>query len=720
MPQTDPSADAVVAAVDRIVASQAFQGAGRSGSLLRFLVDETLNGRADQLKEYTLGAEALGRGAAFDPRTDSIARVEASRLRQRLEHYYATEGRAEPLRIGLPRGSYVPRFEVGAGPTSEPASPRRPWRLAVPAALALGAVVLWAAWRPAPGAALPTLRFDVDLGESAALRSSHVGSSSVILAPDGSRLVFVSFRRQTPHLMVMRLDRVAGAQPIALAGTDGARGPFFSPDGKWVAYWAGARLWKVPVDGGTPVTLCDAPDLLGGSWGDDGTIVAALGTSGLWRVPSTGGTPVRIEGIPEGARFPHVLPGAAGVLFGAGAPAAGPPRVAVFSFRDRRLRDLAVGGGHPRYLASGHLAYVDRGRLFVAAFDLSRQDLSGTPSVLLEDVAVTAYGAAEFDVSRTGTLVYRRRPASSTVVVNRLDPSGAVTPIVDEPGEYGWPRLSPDGTRLSLLVGTMEQRAAMELRVVDVRNRAVVRSSLGVAYSSPVWSPDGRFLVSPRPSGGIDWLPVGRADPPRPLQTSTALQIPWSFAAAGGRLAYYERGLRPGAPVTFDLWTVPVRRDGAALAAGTPEPFLVSDAFEVYPSFSPDGRWIAYASLASGAYEIYVRTFPDTGREWRISTDGGVAAGWSRDGRRIYYVSSDRRVMVADWHDGVQERVGPPRPWSDHRLADTGVSPSFDVGPDGAIVALMPSTSPGPSPDGRHVTFVVNALAEVGRLASGR
>jgi serine/threonine-protein kinase len=234
-----------------------------------------------------------------------------------------------------------------------------------------------------------------------------------------------------------------------------------------------------------------------------------------------------------------------------------------------------------------------------------------------------------------------------------------------------------------------------------------------------VWSPDGRFLVSPRPSGGIDWLAVDRHDPPQPLLASPALQIPWSFSGAGGRLAYYERGLRPGSPVTFDLWTVPVRRDGHALSAGRPEPFLVSDAFELYPSFSPDGRWIAYASLASGAYEIHVRAFPDAGRQWRISPDGGVAAAWSRDGRRLYYVSTDRRVMVVDW-PGDPDAAGAPRAWSDHRLADTGVLPNFDLGPDGTIAALMPAAGSAPSQDARHVSLVVNALSEVQRLAPVR
>lgn len=175
--------DAVRSELEKVVSSAAFQGAGRSGKLLRFLVERTVSGLGDQLKEYTVGAEALGRGESFDPRTDSIVRVEASRLRTRLDLYYSSEGPMDPVRIALPKGSYVPRFERVTPGSSPVIAPDRTWLWKIGTALALAIAVL-AVWRPWHRvAAIPAAtRLEVDLGAGVSLRSTQVGSSSVILA----------------------------------------------------------------------------------------------------------------------------------------------------------------------------------------------------------------------------------------------------------------------------------------------------------------------------------------------------------------------------------------------------------------------------------------------------------------------------------------------------------------------------------------------------------
>ena len=313
MADTSIGSAAVLGALEQVLAGRAFQGAGRSGALLRFLIERTLAGQADQLKEYTVGAEALGRGAAFDPRSDSIVRVEVSRLRGRLDLYYATEGASDPVRILVPKGSYVPTFEM-ASPTSSGESQSRIWKLTAAGAIAVAAVMAWAPWRermPEPPAAS---RVEMDLGDAVTIRSSQVGSSSVVISPDGRRLVFLSFRQQVPRLMTRVLDKIEGAQSIELPGTEGARGPFFSWDGRQVGFFAAGKLWRTRVDGGTPTAIAAAEELLGGSWGDDDFIVAALSTAGLVRVPAGGGTPEVISGAPPGCA---VAAGAAGFPSGA-------------------------------------------------------------------------------------------------------------------------------------------------------------------------------------------------------------------------------------------------------------------------------------------------------------------------------------------------------------------------------------------------------------------
>jgi hypothetical protein len=285
--------------LERVLSSAVFRRAERSSALLRFIVEQTLNGGADRLKEYTLGAEALGRGESFDPRADPVVRAEASRLRARLEQYYKTSGRADPIVIALSKGSYVPRFvpntvtpdTLAEKPTPEnrvlhfASNPIVAWACAIGGAVI--AALAWSAMRPNQQHLRPA-QFEVEL-KPEGLLASDVGTT-VVLSPDGSRMAFVSREADgRTHLNVRSLDR---PETIRLAGTEGARGPFLSPDGRWLGFWADGKLKKIAADGGAPTVLCDASDLLGASWGDDDTIIAALGAPGqLSRVPAAGGKP---------------------------------------------------------------------------------------------------------------------------------------------------------------------------------------------------------------------------------------------------------------------------------------------------------------------------------------------------------------------------------------------------------------------------------------------
>jgi serine/threonine-protein kinase len=712
----------VLRELERILVSRAFQGAGRSGALLRFLLERTFAGRAEQLKEYTIGAEALGRGDSFDPRTDAIVRVEISRLRSRLSHYYATEGTADPVRISVPRGSYVPVF--GSAPVI---AERRShfWKRPVLAAVALAvtsvaALALWSRWQANAAPSAPVTRLELDLGDSVLMRSTQVGSSSVIISPDGRVLVFVSFRNQEPRLMTRVLNEIGGSESVELPGTAGVRGPFFSPDGRYVGFLAGKRLWKTRVDGGAPTVICDAAELLGASWGDDGSIVAALTTTGLVRVSSNGGTPEPIAGTPAGARWPQVLPGSKAVLFTAGQPGPGPLRIDVLSFAGGTTRTLMEGVSYARYLASGHLAWVARQTLFVASFDLQRLELTGPAVPVVEDIAPSMYAGADFDVSSTGTLVFRRKPGGRTSTVHLMNRSGQATPLLAATAEYFLPSVSPDGSRLAFSVG--ETPRVEDFQILDLRSGAIVKPVTAGIRAFATWvPPDGRFLIGSGSSGEIRWMRTDGSEAAGTLLAiPDAVVLPWSFFdGSGRRLAFYQRAASGEGPVTFDIWTVPVTVDADGLKAGTPVPFVVSDAFEIYPAFSPDGRWIAHVSLEEDAYQIYVRQYPDSGRKWRVSDQGGMAAAWSPDGRRLFYESLDHRVMAVDFRAvGGEFQPEPPRLWVDAQLADTGMGPGFAVAPDGRLVALMPPPGSAPPQRASSVTLVLNFFSEVRRRTS--
>jgi len=706
--------DAIVRHLDRILGSATFQGAVRSQALLRFLVQETVQGRSDRLKEYTLGAEALGKGEGFDPRTDPIVRAEASRLRTRLERYYGGEGSSDDLVIQLPKGTYVPQFRSrqaidGREPTQNGSARRsRPmmWFVSGILLLASVAAALWARPRvpSAPSRDPAVLRLDADLGGDEAL-SADVGTD-VVLSPDGTRIVFATQGADgTSHLNTRRLDQLASA---AMIGTEGARGPFFSPDGQWVAFWAGARLKKIAVAGGPPQVICDAPDLLGGSWGDDGNIVAAFSRTQLSRVPSSGGSSTVIADFSAASvspRWPQVLPGSKRVLFTAIGPT-GPNTATVdlLSLPEGATRILVRNGTYGRYLEGGYLTYVNQGTLFAVRFSPDQVAVATTPTPILDDVAYSpVFGFAEMDASRTGTLVYRRSAVGGQFIVDWMDAAGKRMPLLARPGQYTWPRLSPDGQRLA--VSVTESGSDVVLVHEIGANTTVRLTALNGKYGFPLWTPDGKLLVV----GGANGLAV--IDPAgtgqlQPLVRSDAIQIPWSFSPDGHYLAYHEMSRSNG----FDLWTIPVQTRGSTLIAGQPRALLQSPNFEVYPAFSPDGRWLAYSSNETGTWEVYAQAFPAKGTRVRASTAGGRIPLWVRNAQQLVYETDQHTLMVLPYTvRGDTFVAGRPKAWSPAPLGDTGVLANFDVSADGRrVAALMPAGRAENEARRGHATFILN------------
>ncbi len=683
--------------LEAVLASPSFRTAERSKKLLRFVVEQTLAGKADELKDYTIGAEALGRGKAFDPRTDAIARVEVSRLRGRLDQYYATDGATDRFRFVLPRGSYVPLIEK-----TEPAAPADEVSISGPqvrargswlwtAILCLGCSVIVGAVTfvylstsiPASPAHPPVL-VDMELlpeGEFA-----NVVGTQLSLAPDGSSIVFVA--RTPGGGSELQLRRLEGSGNVRLPGTEGARGPFFSPDSEWVSFWSTGKLKKIALTGGSPITICDAPDLLGGSWGEDGYIVATLTTEAkLWRVPAGGGKPVPIlDATPRILRFlwPQVLPGARAVLFSNFAlnPDAG--SIEVLTLAEGKRRTLVQNAMFGRYLPSGHLVYINQGSLYALRFDLEKLQILGSPVLVASEVEFSpTFGYAQYDVSRNGTLVFRRRSAAGQFSLNLAPPSGDPRRISEvPPGYWIWPKISPNGRHAA--VDRMES-GERKIWMVDLANKTAPVPFTPPGTGSAVWLPDGAALVF-QGDRTIDWAPNTTPAKPRTL-LSAGICIPWSISPDGKRLAYSV--LNP--QTHFDLWTVPLSWSGSELRAGTPEPFLTTPAVETYPSFSPDGQWMAYVSLQSGTYEVYVKSFGRDGAEVQVSKGGGRLPIWLKRKREIVYETSDHRLMSVDWHvrNGAFE-VGQPRSWSETRLGDTGVLPNFDVAANGEMLALLP------------------------------
>ncbi|MBZ5635276.1 MAG: serine/threonine-protein kinase [Acidobacteriia bacterium] len=599
--------------------------------------------------------------------------------------------------------------------------PALPWSWIAAAVLGVTtAVALWAPWRSQKPVDRPLVRLDVDLGSDVALYPVNVPNPTltVAISPDGMRLVYLaSVSGGPPRLFTRRLDQPKATE---LPGTAGAVGPFFSPDGNWVGFSVGDKLSKVSVDGGSVVPLADGPPTLSASWGEDGNIILGRLGSGLQRIPSGGGSPADVLPLASGELFhvvQQILPGGKAVLFIA-ATKLDPSgyHVDVVTLADGRRKTIVQGTGAlylPTSNGSGHLVYTNNGTLFGVPFDLERLETRGTAVPILDDVAYTTVsGTAQFDVSRSGTLVYRRgggASASGTMTLQWVDANGRKEPLRARLGDYSAPSISPDGKQIAMVI----RGSSSDVWVYDTQRDAMRRLTFGGGpYTHPVWSPDGKYVFAGSVGNGAVWTRSDGAGQPQPLTQAKLVHVPWSLTPDGKRLGYLDPSL--GAP---QLWTVPLEETGGQIKAGKPEQFLKSQFQDVGPAFSPDGKWLAYSSNATGSGEVYVRAFPPPasgqGGQWQVSNSRGFSPVWSRNGHDLLYQSGDQIMAVSYTVKGDTFEAGKPRVW----LAKLGGT-EWDLAPDGKrVVVLTPVDTPEAPKLDHEVVFVFNFFDELRRRA---
>jgi serine/threonine-protein kinase len=603
-------------------------------------------------------------------------------------------------------------------PAHAPSSGVR-WKIAAGVLALISVAALWARWRSSvQPIELPSMRLDIDLGADVFL---GLGTGpAVILSPDGSRLVFVSYTQDgTRRMFTRRLDQPKAAQ---MPGTDGAYAPFFSPDGQWVGFFAQGKLKKTRLDGGEPISLCDAPASRGGSWGEDGNIIAALDQqAGLSQVSSEGGKAVAISSLNREVgeathRWPQALPGAKAVLFLASAAYGQYENadIAILSLKNHQRKTvLEHGGMFARYLPSGHMLYVTKGSLFVVPFDLERLEVRGAATRLGEVANNPNLGFAEIDFSRNGTLAYRAGGAEGLRTVQWVDSGGKAVPLGVESANYMYLRLSPDGSRMAYVV---TEESSQDLWIYDFARGMKTRLTNGQNTSYPVWSVEGRFVVY-QAFGGMFWTRADGAGAPQPLTRSKAIQLPGSFSPDGKWLAYSEQ--MPGAE--GEMRIVPVESASGGLRAREPQVFLKTATGTAFAAFSPDGRWLAYANAEGGRYQVYVRAFPDNGTQTQVSNAGGIQPTWSPHGHELFYRTDDQRIMVANYvvkgNSFVSEK---PRPWFGKQLANMGMGGNLDIAPDGRrFIVLMPAETTAVHERQSHVTLVTNFFDEVRHRVAG-
>ena len=557
------------------------------------------------------------------------------------------------------------------------------WWNALLAAIAMaGAAVAVLHFREAPPSPL-AVRFQVAAPE----KGGFPGNGGMALSPDGTRLAYIAADAEgTSMLWVRPLDSVSAQ---ALPGTEGVSFlPFWSPDGHFIGFGAEGRLKKIDVSGAygasPPQTLCEAGDnILGGSWSRDGVIIFSKVSSGILRVPQAGGVPVSVTGPEPGQNpiRPWFLPDGKHFLY---VNRAGDHRAIFAASLDGKERKRLVEARQAGAYAApapgskaGHLLFLREATLMAQPLDVERLELTGEPFPVAERVG--AYlGLPFFTVSANGVLAWRSGGPGDRYKAVWFDRAGKAEETLGPGGIFsGGLALSPDGKRLA--VAQTDQGGNRDIWIVDIARGIPTRFTFDPAIDTgPHWSPDGSRVAFTSDRGSADIFDIYQKDSSgsgtEQLLLKGGTVDDWS---PDGRLLLYSVA---DLKAKYDLWTF-------ALSDRKRTPYLQTPFNERQGQFSPDGRWIAYISDESGQYQVYVQSFPTGAGKFQISTGkGGAQPRWRRDGKEIFYLAPDGRLMAVDVKTAPRFEAGAPKALVDARMPPSALGPVwfyYDISPDG-------------------------------------
>ncbi len=525
----------------------------------------------------------------------------------------------------------------------------------------------------------------------------------VTISPNGSTIVYAAIRGETSMLFSRALSE---SEPRAIVGTEGARSPFFAPDSRWIGFFAQGKLKKVTVDGGALKIVADAVDGRGGSWGTNGLIYfSPLNTSPVLSVPADGGAVTPVTSL-DRARgeishvWPQVTTDGTTLLFTARhGPGNDERQIAAVNLASGERRDLMQGGNSPRF-SNGHLLFGRLDTLYTAPWSTSQRDLAGAVPVAYpehprsENEAASAYAIAD-----NGTLVYLAggllRLKNRIVWIDRAGRTSGL-PLTER--EYESVAISPDGRQavVQVLEGTVGQW------MLDLERQTMTPLLVsGGSRQAPVWTADGKRIIYRYTKDGFRNLYSHAADgsgsEERLTTKAGVVHTPMSVSADGKWLVFSETGT--------SIWVMPL--DPAA--GRTPRRFLPDDEGGSNGQLSPDDRWMAYSSAVSGREEVYVRPFPGPGARRSVSVAGGELPRWSRDGRELFFTSSNQKAYSV--------AVGPGGTFSAPRLlfegrfkASSNTNTNYDVMRDGRFLFIEQS---GAQNSIRQIEVVLNWFSQL-------
>ncbi len=510
--------------------------------------------------------------------------------------------------------------------------------LGVTSILFIAAVALAVAYFSRKPVARPSVRLALATPDNTTL------PSNVTISPDGHRVAFIATNTEGKHLLWVRSLDSLTAQ--ALAGTDGALTPFWSADSRLIGYFANRKLFKIDASGGHPQALCDVSEVSGGTWNRDGIILFG-GMEGVYRISAQGGTPelaTKVLPQEEAHRWPSFLPDGRHFIFLGDADRTEGHHVRVGSLDSQETQVLFGAISRVTFAQPGYVLYVNQGTLVAVPFEASSFKVTGDPVTVAERIAeVGENHEFDFSVSEDGTLAYQTGSVASQFTW--YDRTGKKLGVVGDPAGSDYVTLSPDGNSAAAGLLDADGRES-DVWLYDLTRGTTSRLTFDPqGDGTPLWSPDGTRIVFGSNRGGaagnIDLYEkaASSAGDDQLLLKSTAAKFATSWSR-DGQLILFENWA-PQAKGA--IWTLSMSGNHEA------KPLLQSTAFnQGNGQFSPDGHFIAYSSDESGRTEVYVQRFPLSSDKWQISTAGGLQPLWRGDGKELFFITEDKKLMAVD------------------------------------------------------------------------
>ncbi len=564
------------------------------------------------------------------------------------------------------------------------------WGIAAAAVLAAGAAT-FGYIRRAPVEA-PQMRLSILPPAKASFDFTVPAGGGLTVSPDGRRVTFIAKGSDGKSLLYVRALDDVNARP--LAGTENASWPFWSPDSRFIAFFADGKLQKVDVSGAPPLVICDAPDGRSGSWNREGVILFSPdSTTPIYRVSASGGAATPVTSL-DGSRgetthrWATFLPDGRHFLYMAGTHAGGTKSEANAVYAgslDSKDRTLVLQARSNVTYASGNLLYLRERVLLAQPFDARRLRLTGDPVPVAENVVYDpSFFRGALSASENGVLVYASGGSGRLTHLVWYDRAGKrVGDPIGDPAAYDSVAISPDGQRFA---ATMRDTGAgnADIWLGDFARGSLTRFTFGpFPVGSAIWSPDGSRIAFSRlergAQTGIFIKPVSGSGQEDALLHADATAVPISWSRDGRFISYTQ--FQTGSKTKTDVWILPLTGDRK------PFPFLATAFNEFGGWFSPDGHWILYRSDESGKNELYAAAFPGPGGKWEISKGGALDGSWNPSGGEIIYTTPELNVVSVPV-----------------RVAETGLDPGIPK----TLFKGEPTVTSDMSPDGQRFLEAVH------------